>query len=208
MAGMRSFAFNGSGSGGGSFFGTQTLDNGGQTLLGFVNVAPLLSVLSSLPDNVNVQWLNLSCDRFRVSDFNGKVFSQNKLFYIFNLSPTQTSANAAGGGWSTVTVFRNDDLFEVFALIWTEAFAYQFVAAFTPFQLQADGSITAAASTPTKFDLFVSGTYPAPPPRSMNSSDAVTALRVGFVCAAQLFATSSPQQRSSTLQSYVLAGGL
>lgn len=207
MTGMRSFAFNGSGSGGGSFFGTQTLDNGGQTLLGFGNVAPLLAVLSSLPDNVNVQWVNLSCDRFRVSDFNGKVFSQNKLFYIFNLSPTQTSANAAGGGWSTVTVFRNDDLFEVFALIWTEAFAYQFVAALTPFQLQADGSIT-AASTPTKFDLFVSGTYPAPPPRSMGCSDAIAALRAGFVCAAQLFAASSPQQRSSTLQSYILAGGL
>jgi hypothetical protein len=207
MTGMRSFAFNGSGSGGGSFFGTQTLDNGGQTLLGFGKVAPLLAVLSSLPDNVNVQWVNLSCDRFRVSDFNGKVFSQNKLFYIFNLSPTQTSANAAGGGWSTVTVFRNDDLFEVFALIWTEAFAYQFVAALTPFQLQADGSIT-AADTPTKLDLYVSGTYPAPPPRSMGSSDAMAALRVGFVCAAQLFAASSPQQRSSALQSYILAGGL
>lgn len=206
MAGMRSFPFNGSGSGGGSFFGTQTLDNGGQPLLGFVNVAPLLAVLSSLPDNVDVQWVNLSCDRFRVSDFNGKVFSQNKLFYIFNLAPTQTSANAAGGGWSTVTVFRNDALFEVFALIWTEAFAYQFVAALTPFQLQADGSITTADS-PTTLDLCVSGTYPAPAPRTLGFSNAVAALRAGFVCSAQLFATGSPQQRSSTLQSYVLAGG-
>ena len=207
MAGMRSFPFNGSGSGGGLFFGTQTLDNGSQSLLGFVNVAPLITVLSSLPDNVNVQWINLSCDKFRVSDFNGKVFSQNKLFYIFNLSPTQVSANAAGGGWSTVTVFRNDDLFEVFALIWTEAFAYQFVAALTPFQLQADGSIV-AASVPTTLDMYISGTYPAPPPRTMGFSDAVAALRAGFVCAAKLFATSSPQQRSTTLQSYVLAGGL
>lgn len=207
MANMRTFPFNGSGSGGGSFFGTQTLDNGGQPLLGFINVAPLITVLSNLPDDVNLQWVNLSCQPYRISDFNSQVFSQNKLFYIFNLTPTKPTANAAGGGWSTVTVFRNDGLFEVFALIWTEAFSYQFVAARTPFQLEADGSIL-AVNSPTTMDLYVSGTYPTPPPKTLGYSDAVAALRAGFICSAQLFQAANPQQRSALLQSYILQGGL
>ena len=204
---MRSFPPNGSGSGGGLFFGTQTLDNGNQPLLGFYNVAPLITVLSSMPEDVNVQWVNLSYDLYRLSDFNGKVFSQNKLFYIFNLTPTKPSANATGGGWSTFTAFRNDGLFEVFSLIWTEAFSYQFVAALTPFQLQADGNITAADS-PTTMDVYVTQTSPTPPPKTLAYSDAVASLRSGFVSAAQLFKTSKPRQRSSALQTYVLRGGV
>jgi hypothetical protein len=205
---MRSFPANGSGSGGGSFFGTQTLDNGMQPLLGFINVAPIVTVLSSVDYDVDVQWANLVCDAYRLSDFNSKVVSQNKLFYVFNLTPSNPGANSTGGGWSTITVFRSDGLFEVFALIWTEAFSYQFVAAQTPFQLQPDGSILAMTDEPTSLDLYVSGTYPTPPPKTLGYSDAVAALRVGFVCSARLFVTTNPQQRSSRLQSYVAAGSM
>lgn len=205
MAGMRSFPFNGSGSGGGSFFGTQTLDNGGQPLLGFLNVAPLITMLSNVGYDVDVQWANLVCDGYRLTDFNSKVVSQNKLFYIFNLTPTKPSANVAGGGWSTLTVFRSDGLFEVFALTWTEAFAYQFVAAQTPFQCLPDGTLQ-PVDAPTTLDVYVSGTYPTPPPKTLGYSDSMAALRAGFVCSAQIISTNSPQQRSSRLQSYVAAG--
>ena len=139
------------------------------------------------------------------SSFNSKVVSQNKLFYVFNLTPTKPRANEAGGGWPTLTVFRSDGLFEVFALTWTEAFAYQFVAAQTPFQCLPDGTLQ-PVDAPTTLDLYVSGTYPTPPPKTMGYSDAVNALRAGFVCSAQLMTASNPQQRSSRLQSYVAAG--
>jgi len=207
MAGMRMFPPNGSGSGGGVFFGTQTLDRGDAQLLGFLNVAPLITVLSGLADDVNVQWANRLCDAFRLSDFNAKVVSQNKLFYVFNLTPSLPSANARGGGWSLLTVFRSDGLFEVFSLTWSEAFSYQFVAANTPFQLQPDGSVLPVPSSPTTLDLYVAGTFPTPPPKTLAYSDAVAALRAGFVCAARLYKTASPQQRSTRLQDYVAAGG-
>jgi hypothetical protein len=176
--------------------------------LGYLNVAPLITVLSSLSDDVNVQWVNRVCDSFRLSDFNAKVVSQNKLFYIFNLSPSLPSANVSGGGWSTVTVFRSDELFEVFALTWTEAFSYQFTAANTPFRLEADGRISPVFSSPTTLDLYVSGTSPTPPPKTLAYSDATAALRTGFVCAARLFKTASPRQRSIRLQAYVESGAL
>lgn len=208
MSGMRAFPPNGSGSGGGLFFGTQTFDRGETGLLGYLNVSPLITVLSSLADDVNVQWVNRLCDDFRLSDFNTKVVSQNKLFYIFNLNPSIPNANASGGGWSIVTVFRSDGLFEVFALTWSEAFSYQFVAANTPFQMQPDGSILPVTSSPTLLDLAVSGTFPTPPPKTLAYSDATAALRAGFVCTARLFKTTSPRQRSTSLQSYVAAGAL
>ena len=205
---MRAFPPNGSGSGGGLFFGTQTLDRGDMQQLGYLNVAPLITVLSGLADDVNVQWANRVSDSFRLSDFNVRVVSQNKLFYVFNLIPSLRGANAQGGGWSTVTVFRSDGLFEVFALTWSETFSYQFSAANTPFQLQPDGSIVPVPLSPTTLDLYIGGTFPTPPPKTLAYSDATAALRAGFVCAARLIQTSSPQQRSAQLQSYVEMGAL
>ena len=205
---MRAFPPNGSGSGGGLFFGTQTFDRGEMELLGYLNVPPLITVLSSLTDDVNVQWVNRVCDSFRLSDFNAKVVSQNKLFYIFNLTPSLPGANTGGGGWSTITIFRSDGLFEVFALTWSEAFSYQFVAANTPFQLQPDGRILPVPSSPTTLDIYVSGTFPTPAPKTLAYCDATAALRAGFVCSARLFKSTSPQQRSTRLQTYVEAGTL
>jgi len=195
----------GSGSGGGRFFGTQTLDNGGSSLLGFHSVPPLIAVLSGLAEEVQIQYVSNVLGPYMASDFNVRVRSSNKLFYVFNMLPTSPSATASGNGWSTLTVFRTDGLFEVFALTWTESSSYSFVAAQTPFEL-GEGGLARAASAPTTMDLYIQGTYPTPAPRELCYNEAVSSLRAGFVCSAKLFQTSAPQRRSALLQSYVLAG--
>ena len=131
------FPPNGSGSGGGSFFGTQTREGHDSVgLLGFYTSAPLISVLSSLAGDVDVQWLNLSSSSYNPFAYNGKIRSPNKLFYVFNLSPSNPPARFSAFGWSTVTLFREDGYLEVFGLTWSPATSYQFVACFTPFEIQ------------------------------------------------------------------------
>ena len=136
-----------------------------------------------------------------LTDFNSKVVSQNKLFYVYNLTPTKPSANVGGGGWSTLTVFRSDGLFEAFALIWTEAFAVP-----VPPRWHAPAGGRPDRATHIYIYIYIIGIYPTPSPKMLGYSDAVAALRAGFVCSAQIIATLSPQQRSPRLQSYVAAG--
>jgi len=193
----------GSGSGGGLFFGTQTLDNDSPSLLGYYLVAPLITVLSSLTEDVNIQYVSNNCGSFKLRDYQAKVKSQNKLFYVFNMIPTHHGATSTGNGWSTLTVFREDGKFEVFALTWTDAFSYEFAAAQTAFELDTYGN--AVASGATTMSLYISGTYPTPAPKTMCYSDSAAALRASFVCCAQLHATPSPLLRSSLLQAYVLS---
>jgi hypothetical protein len=194
--------FNGSGAGGGSFYGTQTLERGSDGLLGFYSAAPLIAVLSSLPYDVSVQYVSNVQAAYDLTNVQTTINSANKLFFVFNVLPTSPLATSAGQGWSLLTVFRPDGRFEVFALLWTEANSYSFTAALTAFELDPSGKVV--ASTPTTLDIYIQGTYPTPMPNSYCYSDAVASLRSGFVCSAQLFATAQPQQRSSLLQSYVL----
>ena len=191
-----------SGRGGGSFFGTQTLEKGSDGPLGFFSVPPVISVLSTLPQDVACQYVSNVLGPFDINDRQTSINSANKLFYVFNMIPTNPRATSTGDGWSLLTVFRPDGSFEVFALIWSEAFNYSFVAAQTAFML--DGSGAVITSGPTQLDIYISGTFPLPPPNGYGYSDAVAALKAGFVCSARLFAASAPQQRSALLQSYVL----
>ena len=190
------FAPNGSGSGGGSFYGTQTKE-ATDTLLGYYTAAPLVAVLSTLEENVDVQWLNLSSGPYIPFEFNGKVKSANKLFYVFNLTPSNPPAAVTNLGWSTVTVFRPDGLLEVFALTWNPGTAYQFVAALTPFQVLPSGSLS-PVNLPTLLDLVVTSTTVGGPNLTPSSS-------APFVCSARLHAASPPRERSRRLQNY-LAG--
>lgn len=195
----------GTGSGGGSFFPTQTFEYGSLGTPGFFTVAPVISVLSALVNDVDVQYVSNLPGGYDLSYYQGKIKSQNKLFYVFNMVPTSPAAVVAGPGWSILTVFRPDGLFEVFSFIWTDAFSYAFQAALTPFELDVYGRVV-ASTTPTIYDIFVSGTYPTPPPRTACYTDAVAALKTGFVSSAHLFLTSSPTQRSALLQAFMLSG--
>lgn len=194
------FPPNGSGSGGGSFFGTQTREGHDSVgLLGFYTSAPLISVLSSLPGDVDVQWLNLSSSSYNPFAYNGKIRSPNKLFYVFNLSPSNPPARFSAFGWSTVTLFREDGYLEVFALTWSPATSYQFVACFTPFEIQANGAVKAVPSIPTIADLVVTSTTPG-------GESLTPTLKAPFLCSSKLVLSSVPQTRSRLLQTYVEGG--
>ena len=76
------------GSGGGSFFGTQTVTTDGSTgLVGFYYSAPIISVRSSVPDRVDLHWISNFRGSYDVSQYEGKVFSDNHFFYISNMIP-------------------------------------------------------------------------------------------------------------------------
>jgi hypothetical protein len=191
------FPPNGSGSGGGSFWGTQTRDGDGSTgLLGYYTAAPLISVLSTLPEDVDVQWLSLSSGPYSPFEFNGKVKSGNKLFYVFNLVPSNPPERLTAFGWSTVTVFRPDGYLEVFALTWSPSASYQFVASFTPFEVQPNGRLLALPSVPTALDLVVTSTV-------AGGENLTPTLRSPFISSTRLVATTSPRERSRRLQSYL-----
>jgi hypothetical protein len=191
------FPPNGSGSGGGSFYGTQTREGDASTgLLGYYTASPLISVLSLLPEDVDVQWLSLSSGPYDPFQFNGKVKSPNKLFYIFNLAPSNPPVRITAFGWSTVTVFRPDGYLEIFALTWSPSASYQFVACFTPFEIQPSGRLLALPNVPTTLDLVVTST--------VSGGESLTpSLRSPFISSTKLVPASSPRERSRRLQNYV-----
>ena len=99
----------------------------------------------------------------------------------------------------TVTLFREDGFLEVFALTWSPATSYQFVACFTPFEVQANGSIKAVPSVPTIADLVVTSTTPG-------GESLTPTLKAPFLCSSKLVLASVPQTRSRLLQTYVEGG--
>jgi len=191
----------GTGSGGGSFFGTQTPTTMElSTVLGFYLVAPLfylrnatsspaLNTVLQVTSQAAVYNLEEPDIAFNYGRKTGVSFSN---LYASNLQP-----NSGPLLWSTVTVFTSPTQFEVFALIWTLAASYQFVGALSSFVV-SNGIIASAG--PTTLRLTVTSTEPLPLPL-----DAATPSPGPFLSMAAISSgTLDSSERSNLLQSWVL----
>ena len=187
---------NGSGAGGGSFYGTRTSDV--PPVLGFYGVAPLLSLRNLTAFPSVVQYASFALGAFSPDAFNGQQAWPLPELVIANVVPSSPDVTAQGGGWSYVLFYRPDGVFEAFAFVWTAVGSYGFVPAQTAFAVDDAGAVVEAGDT--QLQLGVTSTAPAPP-------CGAPGFPAPFLSQVTLQLGSYPAAaRSALLQQYVLGG--